>query len=72
MKMIDVLLPGATEVTQMAEEDLLKLTGGFEDEREVTAWIQYHLPETGALVHRSAHVHLKEGSKANISAGQMG
>ena len=59
--MINVLLPGASEVTQMEEADLLKLEGRFEDDNEIATWVQYHLPTTGALVHRSAHVHLKKG-----------
>jgi hypothetical protein len=47
MVMIDVLLPGTTEVTQMDETQLLKLEGGFEDDNERTTWVQYHLPATG-------------------------
>jgi hypothetical protein len=58
--MIKVLLPGATEVSMMDEADLLKLEGGFENENEQTTWVQYHLPATGELVHRSAHVNLKQ------------
>jgi hypothetical protein len=59
MALINVALPGATEVTQMDESDLLKLEGGFEDDNEVTTWVQYHLKTSGDLVHRSAHVTLK-------------
>lgn len=57
--LIDVLMPGAAAVTQMDETDLLKLEGGFEDDREHTTWVQYHLHQDGTLVHRSAHVRLK-------------
>lgn len=60
--LIDVLLPGAAEVTQMDETDLLKLEGGFENENEVARWVQYHLPASGEMVHRSAQVHLKQVS----------
>lgn len=60
MAMIDVLLPGAEQITQMDEADLLKLEGGFENEDERVTWVQYHLKESGALVHRSAHVHMKK------------
>lgn len=60
--LIDVALPGATEVTQMDEADLLKLEGGYENENEVATWVQYHLPATGELVHRSASVTLKTAS----------
>lgn len=56
---------------EMDEADLLKLEGGFEDDNEIVKWVQYHLPKSGELVHRSAHVHLKkaifgEGVAANI------
>lgn len=57
--LINVQLPGATEVTQMDESELHKLEGGYENENEVVKWTQYHLRTTGDLVHRSAHVHLK-------------
>lgn len=59
MTMINVALPGATEVTQMDESELLKLEGTFENENEAVQWIQYHLKTTGDMVHRSAHVVLK-------------
>lgn len=62
MSLIDVALPGATEVTQMDEADLLKLEGGYENENEIVTWVQYHLPATGELVHRSASVTLKTAS----------
>lgn len=70
--LVNVQLPGASKITQMDDSELLKLKGGYENDREIVAWVQYHLITTGELVHRSAHVHLKEGSKANISAGQFG
>ena len=60
MAMINVLLPGATEVTQMDESDLLKLEGSNENENEIAQWVQYHLKTTGEMVHRSAHVTLKQ------------
>jgi hypothetical protein len=70
MALINVALPGATEVSQMDESDLLKLEGGFEDENEVVLWVQYHLKTTGDMVHRSAHVTLKtvagSGETANF------
>lgn len=71
MKLIDVALPGATEITQMDEADLLKLEGGFEDGNETTTWVQYHLPKCGTLVHRSAHVTLKPNA-AFASAATFG
>lgn len=58
--MIDVLLPGASEITQMDDSDLLKLEGGFENDDEIASWVQYHLKTTGECVHRSAAVHMKK------------
>lgn len=68
MTMINVALPGATEIAQMDEADLLKLEGGFENENEITTWVQYHLPETGEMVHRSAHVTLKPNAATSGAA----
>ena len=56
---VNVLLPGATEITQMDDADLLKLEGGFENDDECVKWVQYHLKTTGDLVHRSADVIVK-------------
>lgn len=67
MASINVLLPGAQEVTQMDEAELLKLEGGFETDTEVTTWVQYHLPASGALVHRSAHVQLKAAALQSLA-----
>lgn len=60
MAMITVLLPGTNYVQEMDEADLLKLEGGYENDDEVVKWVQYHLPASGELVHRSAHVHCKK------------
>lgn len=68
--LIDVTLDGVT-LTQMDEADLLKLEGGFENETEITTWVQYHLPESGQLVHRSAHVTLKPVASEAVAA-QLG
>lgn len=66
--LVNVLLPGADAITQMDEADLLKLEGGFENDNERTTWIQYHLPATGELVHRSAHVTLKQAAAGSSVA----
>jgi hypothetical protein len=70
--LINVKLPGADEITQMDDSDLLKLAGGYENDNEVCAWIQYHLKTTGEMVHRSAHVHLKHGQTLDVRAGDFG
>lgn len=56
--LIPVLING--QMTEMADCDLLKLEGGFENDNEIVKWVQYHLPATGEMVHRSASVHLKK------------
>jgi hypothetical protein len=47
---------------EMDENLLEKKEGGFEDDNEKTTWVEYWLD--GSLVHRSAHVTLKETSAA--------
>jgi hypothetical protein len=59
MALVNVALPGATEITQMDEADLHKLEGSYENDNEVCRWVQYHLKTTGDLVHRSVHMDLK-------------
>lgn len=58
---------------EMDDSLLLKLEGGFENDNEKTTWVQYHLPASGELVHRSAHVDLKEvGVTASVLAAVLG
>lgn len=40
------------------ESELEKRSGVFEDDNEITTWVEYYLG--GELVHRSAHVQLKQ------------
>ncbi len=70
--LVNVQLPGSQEITQMDDSELLMLEGGYENEKEVAAWVQYHLVTTGEMVHRSAHVVLKEVLKVSGSAAQLG
>lgn len=58
MTLINVALPGATEITQMDESLLVKSEGSNETENEIVNWVEYRLNDE--LVHRSAHVHLKQ------------
>lgn len=46
------------------ESELLRLDGVFEDDTELTHWVQYHLPTSGLLVHRTAWVQLKHPAEA--------
>ncbi|MGX6999931.1 hypothetical protein [Caballeronia sp. KNU42] len=56
----------------MDQADLLKLEGGFENDNEIVTWVQYHLPASGEMVHRSAHVHLKDPVAAEAIAAMLG
>jgi hypothetical protein len=56
---IDVLLPGATDITQMDDSSLHCVKTSSENDREIIRATEYYY--NGHLVHRSAHVHLKEG-----------
>lgn len=44
---------------EMDEGLLEKRTGTFENDNEISSWTEYW--KDGEMVHRSAHVHLKEG-----------
>jgi hypothetical protein len=54
------------------ESELVKLEGAFEDEREKTTWVEYRLPGKDEIVHRSAHVHLKEPIATTVDAAALG
>jgi hypothetical protein len=47
-----------TTLGEMDESLLEKKEGTFEDDNELTTWVEYW--KDGALVHRSAHVTLKK------------
>jgi hypothetical protein len=55
---------------EMDEAGLEKRTGIVDDEREHTTWVEYWL--RGELVHRSAHVTLKQAPTAFGEAAEMG
>lgn len=55
--LIDCLIRGA--IMGIEEDQLLKTTGHDENDRETCDWVEYRLD--GELVHRSVHVHLKQG-----------
>jgi hypothetical protein len=54
------------------ESELVKLEGDFEDEREQTTWVEYRLPGSDEIVHRSAHINLKEPIVSNGDAAVLG
>lgn len=51
---------GVGHIFTMMENELLRLSAVHEDDNEIVHWVQYHLPASGQMVHRSAHVHLKK------------
>lgn len=53
----------------VAEESLVKKTGGHENDNEIADWTEYWM--YGALVHRSAHVHLKHGLGSLAAQGAL-
>lgn len=57
--MITVQLQEGGPVTEMAESALIKRDGLLENEHELTTWVEYWLD--ARCVHRSVHVHLKQG-----------
>jgi hypothetical protein len=44
----------------MDESQLVKCDGLYEDDNERTTWVEYRLPGSDEIVHRSAHVFLKK------------
>lgn len=67
--MIDVQLTPGGPITQMDEALAEKREGGFENDHEKTAWVEYWLE--GNLIHRSAHVHLKETPSIGVISGSF-
>ena len=49
------------------ESALEKREGEVDNDNEHTTWVEYWLD--GALVHRSAHVHLKKGLASFLTQG---
>lgn len=54
----------------MDESTLRRVDGQYEDGHELTNWIEYYDGEE--LVHRSVHVHLKEGLPMFGEQGEIG
>lgn len=52
------------------EAELEKRTGALDNDNEHTEWVEYWL--NGELVHRSVHVHLKQGLEQALIQGLIG
>jgi hypothetical protein len=51
----------------MEESLLCKKEGNFENDDEITSWVEYYLDDV--LVHRSASIYLKKGFLSQIIEG---
>lgn len=58
-----------TKLGLMDEAVLEKREGGIDTEHERTTWVEYWY--RGELVHRSAHVHLKQGVGSLLAQGSF-
>ena len=56
----------------MDESTLVKTEGDFEDDIERTHWIEYRVIGADEIVHRSAHVILKQALSAEALAALFG
>lgn len=65
--MINVQLEENGPITQMDEFELGKIEGVVDNDNEHTTWVEYWLG--GRVVHRSAHVTLKQGLVADGALG---
>jgi hypothetical protein len=52
---------------EMDDVFLVKKTGEFDNDNEHTTWVEYWI--NGEIVHRSAHVVLKQSVFSNIQEG---
>jgi hypothetical protein len=43
------------------ESRLVKTEGAVDNDHEYTTWVEYRFPGSDVIVHRSAHVTLKQG-----------
>lgn len=59
--MITVQLVDGGPITEMDEAALHRTDGQYEDENEITKWVEYRLNiGDERAIHRSVHVHLKK------------
>jgi hypothetical protein len=51
------------------ESTLVKSEGVIDNDNEFTRWVEYRETADGEIIHRSVHVHLKEGLLAESGIG---
>jgi hypothetical protein len=54
------------------ESELVKCEGVVDNDNEHTTWVEYRFPGSDVIVHRSVHVHLKQGLFAAGVAADFG
>ena len=59
-----------TTTKGLMDETLLdKRTGVLDNENEYTTWVEYRLPGSDEIVHRSAHITFKRNVISNTAIG---
>jgi len=58
-----------TKHGEMAESALVKSTGSNETDDAVVEWVQYTLPGSDEVVHRSVHATMKQGLVSQVIGG---
>ena len=56
----------------MDESLLEKKTGVVDNDNEYTTWVEYRLPGTEEIIHRSAHVTFKRNVASHTELGGFG
>jgi len=68
----DVPSPDGIVMCAVPEGMLTKTTGQVDNDNELTNWVEYRLPGSDIIVHRSAHVTLKKGDSVTALLGTVG
>lgn len=69
--MITVQLEPEGPITLMDEVCLERSVGDIDNENERTSWVEYRLPGSDRVVHRSVHIALKKGLEFNVEQGNI-
>lgn len=55
----------------LEESTLIKTEGQIDNENEFTTWVEYRLPDSDEIIHRSAHVTLKRNISTETKIGEF-
>ena len=53
----------------LEETTLVKSEGTIDNDNELTTWVEYRLPDSDEIIHRSVHVTLKKNVTLNSEMG---